>query len=243
MESKMHAVKAEAIRSSNSIYLNGTYLQKNKDWHAEDSPWKAEQIRKMLSRNKFVPDTVCEVGCGAGEIIRQLHLMMPNTRFYGYEISPQAFEICQRKEADNLNYFHKDITNEETNYDCLLCIDVFEHVDDYLGFLRALKNKAKLKVFHIPLDMNIWSLLRGNMIRERLTVGHLHYYSKETALATLSDCGYEIIDWFYTTSLIDRQSYSFRNRIAQIRFQLLFKISPDFAVKLLGGASLMVLAR
>ena len=38
-------------------------------------------------------------------------------------------------------------------YDLILCIDVFEHVEDYIGFLKTLKNKSKYHIFNIPLDM------------------------------------------------------------------------------------------
>ena len=52
------------------IYTNGYYLEKNPTWHVEDSSWKAKNIIKMMKRNNIVPKTICEVGCGAGEILR-----------------------------------------------------------------------------------------------------------------------------------------------------------------------------
>jgi hypothetical protein len=32
-------------------YLDGTYLQQNPDWHVADSPWKVQQILRILNRN------------------------------------------------------------------------------------------------------------------------------------------------------------------------------------------------
>ena len=55
-----------------SRYNDGGYLSENPDWHVGDSPWKAQQIHKIIDRNKLSPRTICEVGCGAGEILRQL---------------------------------------------------------------------------------------------------------------------------------------------------------------------------
>ena len=79
------------------IYENGTYLDSNPSWHEEDSLWKSIKIRKIIERNSLSPRVICEVGCGAGEILNQLSLQFDgNVKFFGYEISPQAFEICKK---------------------------------------------------------------------------------------------------------------------------------------------------
>jgi hypothetical protein len=54
------------------IYRDGTYLETFPTWHGEDSVWKAQQIKKILEKNALTPATICEVGCGAGEILKQL---------------------------------------------------------------------------------------------------------------------------------------------------------------------------
>ncbi len=77
----------------------------------------------------------------------------------------------------------------------------------------------------------------------RNSVGHLHYSNRETALATLRDCGYEIIDTFYTATFLDFPLPSLKARLAKPVRALLFKIAPDLTVRLLGGCSLMVLAK
>ena len=53
-------------------YQNGDYLANNSNWHVEDSSWKANQIHIIISRNNLHFSNICEVGCGAGEILRQL---------------------------------------------------------------------------------------------------------------------------------------------------------------------------
>jgi IS30 family transposase len=49
--------------------LNSDYLSKNPTWHVEDSPWKAEQILKLIKGNKLDFTQICEVGCGVGDLI------------------------------------------------------------------------------------------------------------------------------------------------------------------------------
>jgi hypothetical protein len=119
----------------------------------------------------------------------------------------------------------------------LLCIDVIEHVEDVFGFLRSLLPHGKVFIFHIPLDMNCYGVLRNVVLLNRKQMGHLHYFNRETALATLSECGFQVIDWFYTAP-IDLQSTPARNFIKRA----IFKINPDFAALAVCGFSLMVTA-
>lgn len=225
------------------IYLDGTYLQKNRTWHVEDSPWKANQVYKIILKNMVYPTTICEVGCGVGEILSQLSQKFSNVNFYGYELSPQAYALCKTRESKNVQYKNINILNDDAFFDALLCIDVFEHVEDYIGFIKSLKSKAIYKIFHIPLEMNVLSIISGGILDSRKNVGHLHYFSSETAIATLVDCGYEIIDSFYTTSFIDIPSKSIKTKIAKIPRKILYAISPNLMVKLLGGCSLIVLTK
>jgi hypothetical protein len=235
----------QRTRSAVGIYKDGTYLKNNKTWHIEDSPWKAMQIAVLWNRNNIIPKCVCEVGCGAGDILSRLSESYTDTTFVGYELSPQAFELCKERASDKVAFHLKSILEEDVFYDCLLCIDVFEHVEDYMGFLRELRSKADVKVFHIPLDISVSAVMRSTMTKLRQSVGHLHYFTRDTALATLTDCGYEIIDSFYTTSFIDLadRSKTWRAKFGLLRYKMLYAMCPDLAVKLYGGCSLIVLAR
>jgi SAM-dependent methyltransferase len=228
------------------IYTTGKYLEQNPTWHTEDSVWKAGQILKIIARNNLELNTIAEVGCGAGEILKTLYAKMPeNIVFTGYEISPQAFQLCQQTVENRLKFYLKDLTQERVEiFDLILCIDVFEHVENYLGFLQAVKPKARYQIFHIPLDLSVSSLLRVNpILLARQKVGHLHYFSKETALATLKDTGYQIVDWFYTSGATDLDRRSLKTLLAKFPRQIAYKINSDWAARLLGGYSLLVLCQ
>ncbi|WP_097065538.1 class I SAM-dependent methyltransferase [Nitrosovibrio sp. Nv4] len=231
--------------SDSSIYDNGTYLEKNPGWHEEDSTWKASQISKIITGNKIAPSTLCEVGCGAGEILNCLSSEFANIAFSGYEISPQAFEICRTKEKNNLKFHLKDISDHsDQTFDVVMAIDVFEHVEDYFGFLRKLRTRGIYKIFHIPLDLSVQSVLRGSpILNVRESVGHIQYFTKETALATLKDTGYEIVDYFYTGSSLELSNHSLKSHLMKLPRGLFFKLNRDLAVRILGGFSLMVLAK
>lgn len=229
-----------------NIYQTGEYLEKNKDWHVSDSPWKAGNIYKMIQRNKLDYKSVCEVGCGAGEILKQLSFKMPSdVNFEGYEISPQAYELSKSRENDRIKFHLKDLLEEDKSvkFDIVMAIDVFEHIEDEFDFLRKLKSRGKYKIFHIPLDININSIIQDKFMVGRRTVGHINYYTKETALATLEDTGYKIMDYFYTADSLELPRKTLKSKIAKLPRKLLFNLNEDATVKLFGGFSLMVLAK
>ncbi|MBI5918958.1 MAG: class I SAM-dependent methyltransferase [Nitrosomonadales bacterium] len=231
-----------------SQYKDGAYLEKNPTWDVEDSAWKAENVLKLLQRNKLAPTRIAEVGCGAGEILNQLFLTLPaDCTFTGYEISPQAIELCNQRRNERLQFYLGDVLEGDlsTPFDLIMALDVFEHVDDYIGFLRRLRSKAGYKIFHIPLDMSVMSVLSVTpILNARDKVGHLHYFCKETALATLQDTGYQILDSFYTSGPINRppRALAEKSRLADVIKGKLFARDPDRWVKMLGG-SMMILAK
>jgi len=230
--------------SNEEIYKDGQYFENNQSWHVEDSPWKANQILKILTKNKIKPATVCEVGCGAGEILFQLSKQLPETEFFGYEISPQAFRLTESRKNEKLKFYLNDFFQEEGFYDVVMAIDVIEHVEDYFSFLRALRKRGTYKIFHIPLDLSVQTVLRSSpILAGRKQVGHIHYFTKETALANLQGAGYEIIDHFYTAGMVELPGKPLRSRILNVPRKLMYKVSKDLTVRILGGYSLLVLTK
>ena len=223
------------------------YLQKNPNWHIEDSPFKAAQIQKMLERNSIQPKTVVEIGCGAGEILNQLHQNMADKtiEFEGFDVAPDAIALCQERAKPRLRFFEEDLLSRtDLHYDLLLMMDVFEHVEDYYNFIRESGKRATYKMYHIPLDISVSSILRNKMLDARTSVGHIHYYSKDTALASIADTGQEIIDYFYTAGAMKLGTNKpLKTRLANVPRKALYALNSDLAVKLFGGYSLLVLAK
>src|SRR5437870_4693187 len=82
-----------------NVFVSGEYIQKIPQWHTEDSSWKAKCVLQMIEDNRLSPHTIGEVGCGAGEVLRQLQLQMsPQCLFSGYDIAPAAIELCRSEE-------------------------------------------------------------------------------------------------------------------------------------------------
>lgn len=224
-------------------YVDGEYARKNPGFHTEDSGWKATQVIEGLQRAHLSPSRVAEVGCGAGKILAELAQSLPQASYVGYELSPQGFAMCEQHASDDVTFLNMDVFSDDRTFDVMLCMDVFEHIEDYFAFLRGLTQKADHFIFHIPLDMNAQMVAREQAIMYvRDAVGHLHYFSKETALATLDDCGYQVIDWFYTSSGRDLNK-SRKAKLLRWPRSALSRVSPGLTARLLGGFSLLVVAQ
>ncbi len=226
-------------------YIRGEHLEKVPGWHVEESPWKVKHIMPMLKRHHLEPDTLCEVGCGAGEVLRLLQERMSEAcTFWGYDISPQAIAMCKEKANERLHFKLADIRQEhDVFFDLLLVLDVVEHLEDYFSFLRDLRSKSRYKLFHIPLEMSVQTVLRGKtLIRNRDLHGHLHYFTKETALRTLEDVGYEVLDYSYSPEY-EMPAPLLQTNLMKLPRRLFFALQRDWAVRILGGSRLLVLAK
>lgn len=175
--------------------------------------------------------SIGEVDCGAGDILVHLAKYLLNTKMTGFDISPQAAEFCQKHQHVNagilefhLGDFH--IMNQQ-KFDVLL-----------------IRLHASYFMFHIPLNLSASSVLRGApLMKIREKVGHLHYYTKDLALATLRDPGYEIINWQYTGASLNSPNRSWKTQLAGILRRLVYAVHKDFGVRLLGGETLIVLTK
>ena len=89
------------------------------------------------------------------------------------------------------------------------------------------------------------AVLLNDHAQSRNRLGHLHYFSRETAIRTLQDTGYEVIDWYYTKSSETERTggISIKARILNIVRRFTFLFAPELTRKLLGGYSMVVLAK
>ena len=233
----------ESAATGAGLYTQGDYLSKHPTWHMEDSPFKADQVLKMLARHPELNiRSVCEIGCGAGAILSELQKLMPQeTIFKGYEISPQAHAISKRFENARCRYVLGDAFADSDRFDLVLLMDVIEHVEDCFDFLRKARQKGRYTIAHIPLT-HASAVLRGVDGKAWDTVGHIHIFTLETAPMTLAYAGHRVIDQFQTAGAIESPNRSFRTRVANLARRLLMRIAPKMTVRLIGGYSLLILS-
>ena len=227
------------------IYKDGTYLKNNPTWDMEDANYKTTHILKLLAKYNINAKSILDIGCGSGRILVELKNKLPlDSNFYGVDISPQAIELAKSINEANINIELRDITTNKLSdkYDLTLVIDVIEHVEDYFKIIRELREVSNYTLFHIPLDLCIWSLFREKMLIEsKQRVGHIHNFTEDFMKSILTDHGFEIISAIYTEPL--NKVKNFKQSIVEFLRKLLFTINPRFCSKTIGGMSLMVLVK
>ena len=227
-------------------YKSGEYRAKNPTWDEEDSVWKAGQVSGILSRNKLSPRSVVEVGCGAGGVLAALHDESPGVRYVGFEIASDASRFWDKYKEKKISFVIDDFLSADTpRFEALLLLDVVEHIPDPFAFLRALHGRADYFVFHFPLDLSVVSVLREKpLLYVREKVGHIHYFTKGLALSLIQESGFEVLDWSYTGAAFSAPQLTWKARLAQLPRKLAnVVIGRDAGVRLLGGDTLIVLAR
>jgi ubiquinone/menaquinone biosynthesis C-methylase UbiE len=228
-----------------NAFLTGEYRQKIPHWHTDDSNWKAKGILKMLERNGLAPQRIGEVGCGTGEVLRQLQTHMdPSCMFMGYDIASDAIAMSSTRQNDRLICQVGDVTRDaNAEFDMLLVLDVLEHQENYFSFLRDIKHLAPYKLFHTVLDLSAQAVVRGNVLtRCRRELSDLHFFTKDLIFEALGGENYEIVDWFYASPRRYRAS-TLAATLRELPRTVCFAVHQDLAVRLLGGHTLFVLAR
>jgi SAM-dependent methyltransferase len=226
-------------------YVSNDYLRENPSWDIEDSPWKARKVVAILAAAGCNPGSICEVGCGAGGVLAELRRAYPDTELFGYDIAPGAARFWSQHVSANIHFEIGDFfeLNKQT-YDVLLLLDVIEHLQDPFDFVDRLQNYARLFIFHFPIDLSAVNVLREQpLLRSRLKVGHIHYFTKGLALSLLEECGYDILDWHYTGAAFTSPKRHWKTKLASLPRRLAYAVNKDWGVRLLGGETLMVLAR
>jgi SAM-dependent methyltransferase len=213
-------------------------------WGEEQAgPWKAGLVLDFMAANQVEPRRACEVGCGTGAVIRRLAEEMPGTSFTGFDIAPV---IGTNEERPNLRFELRDIVTEPPTelFDLALLLDVIEHVENPWELLRSVRRSASMAIFHIPLELSAQSMLRPRALHlSRETQGHLHFFTRESALWLLSESGFEVVAATYTPSWRWAAKRRLRSAIAFPLRLALTAISEEFAARAVGGMPLLVLCR
>jgi hypothetical protein len=229
-------------------YTSGDYAARYPDWHVEDSPWRAEQILRLMGRNRLDPRTICEVGCGAGAILRQMQDRMDDECvFCGYDISPQAMKLAQSRANKRLHFKLADIREERDVYfDLLLVIGVLEHLEDIYGFLRDIRERSEYKIFHLPLELSVWTALHRRALEAPWRHGHRHFFTKEILFHILKDGGFDVLDYFYAGLGPQRPGRSLARKLHGLARRVLFATfatNEDLAARVFGRNTIVILAR
>ena len=224
---------------SDERYTSGSYADQNPDWHASGAALKAEAVASLVEEAGIKPTSVLDVGCGTGGVLAALQERWPSvSHLEGWDIAEEA--ISRAGDVAGLSLHVGNVLEHDASADLVLCLDVFEHVPDDHAFLTALSTRGRWFVFRIPLDLSALDVARPkrlNSVRDQY--GHLHVYTRETALQLLEAAGYRVRAEAYHRVPPEVRGLG---RLTDLLRRVGVVLAPHASVRWLGGHSLMVLA-
>lgn len=143
---------------------------------------------------------------------------------------PGASSLCSRDSTPGWNRRHSG-----------MLIDVFEHVEDYLGFLRPVAPLGRRMLGHVPLDMSAQMLARASRFARFGSRWETSTTSRRTGRSRPCETPATGSRPPAPGETIDTPNRTLRMKLAAWPRQICFGLAPDLAVRILGGYSLLVL--
>ena len=148
--------------------------------------------------------SVIDVGCGAGNLARDIKSVKPDCRVVGIESEP-ALCVLARKHADEVLELDLDKTflyESGETFDVAIFADVLEHLRDpqrvLLGTKKLLNPGGVIitslpNIRHISLFWHIY--IKGEWPQNERGIfdkTHLHFYTKKNIINLIDTCGLQI---------------------------------------------------
>jgi SAM-dependent methyltransferase len=149
--------------------------------------WRLEALKKYRDLLPAASEPVLEVGCGNGVFRQQLEDQLGYT-VDGCDLNMAALQMAVPGRGRLLAYDIHDRRPELVGrYAAVFLMDVIEHIDDAVGFLRSAAAHAKpgaIVVINVPAQQWLYSKYDREL-------GHVKRYSRRTMTALIREAGLE----------------------------------------------------
>lgn len=114
--------------------LNGLFIEQH-----ELSLQIRNSVAEWIARNRAVVNTVIDYGGGFGTLARMIAEKDGTIDVDIFEPFPSSLAVKKAANFSNLHF----VSSFEKRYDCIICLDVLEHVDDPLALLSGMINNVR----------------------------------------------------------------------------------------------------
>ncbi|MEP0713329.1 MAG: methyltransferase domain-containing protein, partial [Algoriphagus sp.] len=184
-----------------------------------------------------------DIGCGSGGVTKAMknaleHQGFNLERVEGFDVSPHLSQLQEQGIEFKVGEFSE--IGQPT--DLVTLTDVIEHVTNPVEFIARIAEKAKVVVFHIPLDDCLAVNFRNMQRRKIQSPGHLTFFNINSALNLITYSGLQILDFDYSTETLAAPSNNetFLQKISSPLKRLVSWISPWLMTRIFGGSIVVV---
>ncbi len=179
--------------AENNAYFGSEHHGRLAALEAGNFWFKARNELILWGLNKFFPQaqTMLEIGCGTGFVLKALEDSRPEGRLVGTEVHVSGLEVARRRVTARTELVQLDATSLpfSDEFEVAGVFNVIEHIKDDEKVLReiakALKTGGGLLVT-VPHHASLWSEFDE-------VAKHVRRYSTSELVDKLRRCGFEIL--------------------------------------------------
>ncbi|GEM_PF-340603 len=145
-------------------------------------------VMRELRRLEF--ESVLDMGCGEGTLLRMIAERYPKVSLAGSELSATALRYC-KEQLPRAHLFRLDIVRDEVQpqtYDLIISVQVLEHLKDDLAALRNLWAMCRRYV--------LISVPGGELDEHGRRMGHYRHYTKDGLVQKMEQAGFRVVRIF-----------------------------------------------
>ena len=138
---------------------------------------------------------VLDVGCGPGQLLREIAAAVPSAEIHGADVSEQSLRDA-RKKNPHFELFAMDLTSKTFDldhakrvgaYDLVICSEVLEHIPDHALAAR------RLNALLAPGGTLVVTVPGGAKSRFDIAIGHQRHYTRASLEQLLRDAQLDVV--------------------------------------------------
>lgn len=184
--------------SINFIYKSDQYrelLHGNAQYELNNIEINIPPAIKFLNSLDIKYESVCDIGCGPGAILK--YFQLAKKKITGYEPSEiySNFGI-----KNNLNVIKGFINDVKGQFDLITLVHVLEHLVDPIKSIKRIRENTKKYLFiEVPASITKF---------QSFQFSHLYYFSPNTLVQIVTKCGFKLVHMDYKVNNINDYIYA-----------------------------------
>jgi 2-polyprenyl-3-methyl-5-hydroxy-6-metoxy-1,4-benzoquinol methylase len=168
-------------------------------WLEQSAKARSDAIQYLLSKNLLIPESVLDLGCGTGSLLRELQKRKVGVSYTAIDYSEDALEYL-RNNSEGIETIKADLNvdkiHSDKSYDLTLLIHVLQHLKKPDQFLKSVLEQVDFSylIIEAPLEkLMLNELPRLLNWRGKNPAGSMSFFSKKSLVQLVESNGLEII--------------------------------------------------